>query len=208
VAEKDIFLDLKDMLTADLERSGFKRATVPPGPEPVLPRRLRELSAQEVGDSCDDFQAFYNYLTDEIVFCLTYEGPTKVRLDAVRALARKRVTLDTTLTNDRARENEVEVDPEYMGAVRDYCYFKTTHEKYEEWRRKISKSMERLYRELLGRGGVTRQAPPSHFGRAPMPSATQGATHAYAFKSTRGPDLPGPPDDTAAFGEQDVHQDP
>jgi len=213
----DVFIALKDTLEQELQRTGFKQPEAPPIGEPEMPRRLRELAIDDLVDLVDDFQVFYNYLSDEITRVLTFEGITKAQVDLQYALAKKEAALNKELTNESARNIEVETNEVYLGAVADYLYFKQGHAQLEERRRKISKSIERLYRELMyrdqslaSRGG---QNYGQHANRAPMPSQYKGAIRrkerpsepvrpASSEDGVSGKD-PAPPPER----QQDVHQD-
>ena len=167
---KDRFLALKDTVEGELKRTGFDPVVRPPGPEPVLPARLGPMKTDAVLGPCDDFQGFYNYLTDEITRCLTFEEVAKARVTFTKATALKLALKDPDLTNDKMRTAEVDTDERYLESLVEYLYFKQMHEAQEERRRKISKSMDRLYRELNLRGQDTpRFAPGSEYGRAPLP---------------------------------------
>ncbi|MBT3328163.1 MAG: hypothetical protein HN396_18215 [Gemmatimonadales bacterium] len=166
----DRFLELKDTVEGELKRTGFDPVVNPPGPEPVLPARLAPMKTEDVLGLCDDFQMFYNYLTDEITRCLTFEEVAKARVTFTKATALKAALANKKLTNDKARTAEVDTDDQYLESQVEHLYFKQMHEAQEERRRKISKSMDRLYRELNLRGQDTpRSAPGTQYGRAPMP---------------------------------------
>lgn len=166
----DRFLELKNAIEGELERTGFRPSVVPPGPEPALPTRLAGMPTDEVLGLCDDFQGFYNFLTDEITRCLTFEEVTKARVSYTRAVALKRVLMDKSLSNDKLRSAEIETDEQFLEAQGEYLYFKQMHEAQEERRRKLSKSMDRLYRELNLRGTGHPSPQSSQYGRAPMPA--------------------------------------
>lgn len=190
----DRFVELKDMIEGELARTGFNPPVNPPGPEPALPPRLTHIHLEGLINLCDDFQAFYNFLTDEITRGLTFEEITRARVAFTKAQARKRVLADKAFTNDKVRDAEVDADSDVLEAVCEYLYFRQMHEAQEERRRKISKSMDRLYRELNLRGQATpRFGTDQHSGRAPMPSS--GFPDGFKPLS-RAPYLPSGPDES------------
>lgn len=207
----ELFIELRETLEGELQRTGFKQPSGPPMEEPEIPRRLRELRIDALVDLLDDFQSFYNYLSDEITRVLTFEGITKAQVDLQYALAKKEVSLDKNLTNEAARTMAVETDLTYLTAVRDHLYFKQSHAQLEERRRKISKSIERLYRELLYRDQLANQRP-QHYGnhpnRAPMPVPRAGKEKPDEVRTVQYQErVPSEVNGPAAKRKQDVHQD-
>lgn len=210
----DVFIELRSTLAKELERTGYRASPEPPIPEPELPRRLRGYDIDTLVDLVDDFQTFYNYLSDQIAYVLTFEGVTKARVDLQAALAKKAAMQDKRLTNESARAVEAETDDVYLEAVSDYLFFKQDHAQLEERRRKISKSIDRLYRELMHRDSQEYHEPPPrypHHSRGPLPSQ-------YGMKARRSePDgvqpkgsqsgVQGKVDVPASQRQQDVHQD-
>jgi hypothetical protein len=208
----DVFMELRSSLEQELERTGYRSPDGPPFAEPEMPRRLRELTTDQTVDLLDDFQSFYNYLSDEITNVLTFEGAIKARVDLQYATVKMEVLQDKSLTNEASRSAAIETDPRYLSAMRDYLFFKQSHAQLEERRRKISKSLERLYRELIYRDQQANQRPQPlghHPNRAPMPAPFRGKKEKSSeVRTVRYEDgVSGKPDDPAPERQQDVHQD-
>lgn len=209
----EIFQELRKALEQELVRTGFRPPAGPPFDEPEMPRRLKELSVPQLVDLVDDFQCFYNYLSDEITSVLTFEAVTKARADHKHADVKLEVAQNKSLTNETSRSVMIETDERWLTAVRDYLYFKQSHAQLEERRRKISKSIERLYRELIYRDQQANQRSQTyghHPHRAPMPAPYRGGgERVNAVQPARSKDsVPGKVDDPASVRQQDVHEDP
>ncbi|MBP72881.1 MAG: hypothetical protein CMA70_04775 [Euryarchaeota archaeon] len=145
----DIFLDLKTQLEKELRSTGFNPTAEPPlKEEPEITASLSELPLRELKDLYDCYLVFYGYLTDQITRCLCFLEVTKARQALQYAEAMKRAHSDKSLTNADIRKASVETNVEYIKAKRDYLYFKQLLAAHEERRRKMSKSMDRVGREL------------------------------------------------------------
>lgn len=178
----DVFLELQELLEQEMARTGFDPPVNPPCKEPTLPTKLRLEKVADLTDLADSLQTFYNYLSDEITRCLTFEGPTKARMDMMFAEARRNAQNDKSLTNDKMREVEVELNPQYLEAVRDHLYFKQARASHEERRRKVSKSIDRVYRELLSRNPrfpIPSDSPPMFGHHTGRPPAAPRGSNAY-----------------------------
>lgn len=145
------FLELKDRLEKDLKATGFNPANNPPSVEPSLPAKLSVLTDDGLRDLYDDFLKYYDYLTDQITRCEVYLGTTKERAAAIYAAIKLEAAQDDRFKNAEARNSFVDVHPAYLAAMQDYLYFKQFHAAQEERRKKISKSIERVSRDLWGR---------------------------------------------------------
>jgi len=73
---------------------------------------------------------------------------SKARLDLKTAEASQRAASDQRLTNADMRKASVDTDPGVIGAKRDYIYFKGRLSVQEDRKKKISKCMDRIGREL------------------------------------------------------------
>jgi len=144
----DIFLDLKSQLEADLKTTGFNPGTEPPQKEPEIITNLSELRVSSLKNLYDQYLIFYGYLTDQITRCLVFSEVTKARQAQKQAEAMKEAHANKELTNADIRKAYVETNNSYLLAKRDYLYFKQLLAAHEERRRKMSKSMDRVGREL------------------------------------------------------------
>ena len=145
----DIFLALKGKLERDLKATGFSPSKDPPKEtEPVIDKVLSKCTSTELRDLYDEFLMFYNYITDQITRCLCFLEVTKARQSQHHAEAMQEAHISKKLTNADLRKAYVETHGSYLAAKRDYLYFKQLLSAQEERRRKISKSMERISREI------------------------------------------------------------
>ena len=120
-------------------------------------------------DLYDEFLAFYEYLTDNIVRCLGFVSVAKARMELKKAEALIAAKKDDSVTNAESRNGFVLTNPAYMAAQQDHIYFKTMLAMHEERRRKISKSMDRIGRELWLRTQDEPSANPGGAGIAKKP---------------------------------------
>ena len=155
----DTFLELRTRLEKDLEKTGFSPEPSPPFKEPRIKNHLSESSDSELRNMYDDFLRFYDYLTDEITRCEVYLGTTKERANTIHAAISLEVAEQKQYTNAESRKNAVLVHPSYIVARKDFLYFNQLHAALEERRRKISKSIDRIYREITFRSVDHRGAP-------------------------------------------------
>jgi len=146
--KKDIFLKLRETIEHDLKETGFHPASAPPCREPSLGGPVADRSDRELKGLYDEFLAFYEYLTDNIVRCLGFVSVAKARVDLKKAEGLLAARKDDSLTNAELRSSYIMTEPGYLSAYRDYIYFKTMMSMHEERRKKISKTMDRLGREL------------------------------------------------------------
>jgi len=144
----DLFLDLRETLEEDLRVTGFSPSKEPPGTEPIIPPGLSSKSNGFLKDLYDEFLSYYAYLTDQVAQDTCYSSVSKARLGLKSAEATKRVASDSKLTNSDQRKAAVETDPDVVGALRDYTYFKAKLAVQEDRKRKVSKCMDRIGREL------------------------------------------------------------
>jgi len=155
MSEKDIlsigdpFLELREQLEGALINTGFNPASNPPSKEPRVTGSLSDASDRELKNLYDSFLAFYDYLTDELTRCEIYLETTKERADTVHASIVLEANKQNDLTNAEARKSFVLTHPAYIAAKKDYLYFKQLYSAQEQRRKKMSKSMDRLYRELM-----------------------------------------------------------
>lgn len=115
-------------------------------------------------DTYDEFLAYYKYLSDLLPRCTAFKEITKARQVVVRATALLDANKRQELGNSDSRKAWVETRPEVVTAVCEYLYFKSLYDATEERRHGLSKSMDRIYRELMLRSENSeydRQAKPT-----------------------------------------------
>jgi hypothetical protein len=139
---------------------------------------LSDRSEREIRDLYDTFLSFYDYLTDEITRCEIYLGTTKERANTVFSAISLDVLNNENYKNAEARKHAASVHPAYLVARKDYLYFSQLHSALEERRKKMSKSMERLHREISFRIQDTRPA----FGGRPQQAQEQEGLMKNIFK--------------------------
>lgn len=145
-----VFLSLSDEIDEELTRTGFDPKGEPSGAEPKLPERISELTETQVKDLYDTFLSFYVYLSDRITNISVYLGVTQKAADVVEA----QIVLEAgknkeELHNAELRKAHVIAHPALIHAQKDAVYFKQLKTAQEHRLKKISKSMDRLYRELM-----------------------------------------------------------
>ena len=145
---EDPFIDLKEVIEKDIAATGFYPKENPPGREPTISGGLENKSKAELKNLYDQFLAYYEYVTDDITRLIGYVSVTKVRLDHASAAAVRRAHANPEYTNADLRKAGATTDPVYVEAQKDNLYFKTLLNMQEERRRKFSKCMDRLGREL------------------------------------------------------------
>ena len=143
------FKKLRDQLIDDLGKTGFSPQTSPPCSEPRLQDKVSRMTEHDLKDLYDEFLAYYDYLTDQITKWEVYLGTTKEMADTVHGAVLLNVHKDKALKNAELRKAAVAVHPAYLAARKDYLYVKQMHSAQDERRRRISKSMDRIYRELM-----------------------------------------------------------
>ena len=145
----EAFVKLKETLINDLGKTGFKPQSTPPSEEPRIRRKVSRMTAPELKDLYDEFLAYYDYLTDQITKWEIYLGTTKEMADTVHGAVLLEIHKDKDLKNAELRKAAVATHPAYLAARKDYLYVKQMHSAQDERRKRISKSMDRIYRELM-----------------------------------------------------------
>ncbi len=160
------FEELQQRMEADLRQTGFAPKTKPPSSEPELPERLSQMADNEVKDIYDKTLRFYGYLCDQIARYEPFLVTTKKRLVVIEAEALQEAYDKGTLKNAELRRAHVDRHPAVKSALYDYLYFKQMNAVQEERRKKLSKNIERIYRELAFRHsqriGLPKNADNSH----------------------------------------------
>jgi hypothetical protein len=146
--KKDLFLELRSTLEEDLKKTGFNPDTNPPGEEPKIRGSISGLDAPALKDLYDEFLAFYDYITDQIATDIGFVIVSKARLEQIHATATQKVHNDSSLKNAEQRKAAVITDSDYVGALRDYTYFKAKLAMQQERRDKYKRAMDRIGREL------------------------------------------------------------
>lgn len=150
LAAGNVFLELSDEVDRELVSSGFNPSKEPPGTEPTLPANVSRESDDRVKELYDNFLVFYNYLSDRIAQTTVYLGLTKQRVSVVEAqIVLEAGTKKSELHNAELRKAYVTSHPALIAAQKDYLYFKQTVDAQNTRLKKLSKSMDRLYRELM-----------------------------------------------------------
>lgn len=148
MANKDVFLALRETLEEDMKRTGFNPDSDPPIKEPRLREHISDMETTSLKNLYDDFLAFYEYVTDQVAQDSAYTLIAKARMELMQAQALKRAHMNSELKNADMRKAAVTTDGQYISAQRDYIYFKTRSGMQSERRARLSKSMDRLGREL------------------------------------------------------------
>ena len=156
--------DVRDTIEADLHSTGFSPLESPPGKEPKFPKEATSLSTEKLRQLYDDYLSFYEYLTDKIIQTLTYLGPAQAKLTVEKHKVTLEIGSNKAYGNAEMREAAVGCHPTVAELGVDVTYFKTLLEAQEERRKKMSKAMERLYREIMVR---TEQQTPQFPHRPP-----------------------------------------
>lgn len=157
---KDRYDLLLGMLETDLANTGFNPEKEPPGLEPRLPKGVSSLPQSQLRAHYDDYQAFYEFLTDQLIKILPHLETNRERAKTTLATVRGEVSANTALTNKEARDSAIETDERVIGTRVRVVYLETLQAAQEERRKKMSKAMERLYRELMLRTDQHTPAPP------------------------------------------------
>lgn len=167
------FQKLQQKIDEDLAATGFSPQAEPPLEEPELPSRLSGKTSTELKNLYDDLLRFYGYLSDQTTRYEPFLVTTKKVLETLSAEARKEANSNSSLKNAEARKAYIETHSAVLSATADYLYFKQLNAAQEERKRKLSKYMDRVYRELAlrqnhGGGGYrskygsSHQDPPSY----------------------------------------------
>ena len=146
IGGSDIFLDLRTTLEEDLRTTGFSPDREPPGEEPKIPHGLKYLPNEDIKGLYDSYLSFFEYISDQLAQASSYATISKARLEFIAAESTLASVKEKNLTNAELRK--AYVTKACVGAKRDYVYFKAQVDVHEARLRKISKSMDRLGREL------------------------------------------------------------
>tara|TARA_Y100000310_G_scaffold315809_2_gene366810 strand:- start:2714 stop:3286 length:573 start_codon:yes stop_codon:yes gene_type:complete len=146
--EKDLFLELLGTLEEDLRKTGFDPDSKPPGREPKIRGSVSDLDAPDLKRLYDEFLAFYDYITDQIATAVGFVMVSKARLEQVHAQALLSAHADTSLKNAEQRKATAVTDVTYVGAQKDYTYFRAKLAMQQERRDKYKRAMDRIGREL------------------------------------------------------------
>ena len=161
-AEDDPFVLLLDTLDADLKARGFNPSSSPPGEEPRIRGKLSKKTDIELSNMYDEFLEYFDYLSEDLTDLGVKHGVTKERLAKVRAAAAAEAVQHAGLKTQEARKNWVIVHPDVVQVTVDFQYFEQLVKAQTERSRRISKSMDRIWRELMSRKertGRTREPP-------------------------------------------------
>lgn len=182
-ADLDKYDQLRGMLEQDLANTGFNPEREPPGLEPRLPKGVSSLPQDQLRAHYDDYQAFYEFLTDQLIRILPHLETNRERAKTTLAAVRGEVLANTALTNKEARDSAIETDERVTGTRIRVVYLETLQAAQEERRKKMSKAMERLYRELMLRTDQHHPAPPAPAPPMPKRFPTPPSTGVSRFKT-------------------------
>jgi hypothetical protein len=148
--ELDPYVETMTALERDLDSSGFSRRDKPAEVEPCLPvtKKVRQMTKDEVSDLYDECLSFHGYLANELAYLNLLKSVTEVKLRKARATAKLAVSKDRALANADAREAAVELDEGVQEAEWEHLQTRALADAHEERRRNLSKTMDRLWREL------------------------------------------------------------
>ena len=185
MSTRDPFLELQETLEQDLAATGFRPGEEPSGGEPRITGRLSARSDVVLKDLYDDLLNFYDYLSDQITRFILRKDSAKARVTYIRALTTRNAP--SSLGNAEQRKAYVESHADVIAVICDHLYFKQMHESLEERRRKISKSIERIARELYSRNSRHSAPPPtsSNRGQARIPNTGSNPYSAPNFTFPR-----------------------
>jgi hypothetical protein len=183
MSDRDPFLELQDALEKDLAATGFNPDMTARTDEPRIDGRLSGRTEIALKDLYDDLLNFYDYLSDQITRYILRKDSAKARIAYVRATTAR--DLPKSLSNAEARKAYIESHDAVVTVICDHLYFKQMHESLEERRRKISKSIERVSRELYLRNSKFAGPPPSTgLGQRDIPNKKTNPYSAKNFKFT------------------------
>jgi hypothetical protein len=147
-----IFEVVRDKLEKSLGDTGFDPAPEPPSEEePKITTSIARMSEEDIGELYDDFLKYYNYLTDEITRCEVFLKTTQYKLKAMEAELKLHANSHSKslgLSNVELRTAWVESHSLYLSCLHDYLYFKQLYAAQDQRRKKMSKSMDRIWRDL------------------------------------------------------------
>jgi len=150
LAAGKVFTDLSNEVDQELINTGFAPANSPPGTEPHLPTNVSSLPLERVKALYDEFLEFYNYISDRITVGSVPLGLTKDAASVVEAevvlLAHSK---KSEYPNADLRKAFVTSHPALLAAQKDHAFFKQLLGAQNNRLKKLSKSMDRLYRELM-----------------------------------------------------------
>jgi hypothetical protein len=151
--------NLDATLTEDLRATGFNAEAPIPGEEPCLLQGADQMSMSDLKVAYDAYLAFYEYLTTQEIRFSTQLLIQQAKLEfAVASITLQVGKNKSEYPNAEMREAAVKVAPEVVSAGMEVLYLRGMRDALEERRKKLSKTMERLYRELMLR--TDRNGPP------------------------------------------------
>ncbi len=156
----EYFLSVSDRLLQDLKDSGFQLGRQVPAAEPQFPQDTTGIPPEELRKLYDEYLHFYEYLTDQLIQMQLFVGLSKADYAHTRARVLLQVMRDKRATNADVREALVATNEAVLSSYRDMLYQQAYCDMQEERRKKMSKVIERLYRELMLRSDRYSGAPP------------------------------------------------
>lgn len=151
-----LFEQAKLAVEADLLETGFA-VSLSPARQPSLPEKLSALSKVQLKDLLDEYHAWHEYLTNQLVVARLYLDTEKEKLAHVKALVLIRIASTKEKHSADLREALVMTDDEVLDVYQEFCYRRNIADGHDERRKSMARSMERIYRELVFRVEVTPQ---------------------------------------------------
>lgn len=155
-------LDNLDLITAaveaDLLATGFVVRSDSAETEPKFPKELSKLPLEEVKTWYDRYLAFYEYLTEQIIQFSSQLAISEAKLTTLRALKSAELLRadKTRYSNAAFKEEALLCDNDINEAYSAALYNRMMLDAQEERRKCMSKTMDRIYREINLRTGDSR----------------------------------------------------
>lgn len=151
------YADLTTLLETDMRMLGFDATRQPPGEEPTLKKGADSLSLPDLKAAYDEYLAYYDFLTTQRIRFATKLLVCQARLDHAQAMATLQVARNKEVySNAELRDAAVRVEPAVVSASTEVLYLRGMRDSLEERRHSMTKTMDRLYREIMlrtDRGG-------------------------------------------------------
>ena len=122
--------------------------------EPQLPESISTLPPDQVKELYDQYLAYYDFLTEQLIFREIGLGVAGSNLRHVEAVVLLRVSALPGKSNKDVRDASVLVDLDYRDANEHFAIVSGYVKAVSEKRNVCSKIMDRLYRELMLRSEV------------------------------------------------------
>lgn len=152
------FSDIKSRMDNELAKQGFAAEEPSPvGEPPKIKSHLTKKKSSQLRDMYDDLMAWYDYLDGEAIRNSTQLATAKKKLkivDAELILYVNKFSDTLGLSNAEQRAAWVERHPLHIVVSKDILFFSEMAAANDSRKKKISKSMERIWREITARKEV------------------------------------------------------